>query len=353
MVAKKEKSIEARLRTHFPLYFSMDFDFCFSNLSWPIAMEAAAPNELKRRVMAAALSYQMMNKSIDYTLKRYVGDQAYEDGDGDRLDVRICDAIHDKCDQFSDYVVLTSYAKEKPSSAAIAEWTLLRIPFSIRLMLSCANRGAFFEVCALARATLEQLAWSIGCHAADERDEITGISATKSIGLLKRSVPPAGRLYGWLTDHAHWEPAVHSKAFHFQRGKVGSLFASTLFKVKSLLLVGLLQKCAHAAAVKCLQEDFEKIISSFSSGDTDSNFLEVLSDLGSYSREVKRRGMAEGPFDQLFGANSPAWTSDDLGAVKSGILDFSNLNNLFQSGVISGCQDKDVAWLLELFEAID
>lgn len=45
----------------------------------------------------------------------------------------------------------------------------------------------------------------------------------------------AGRFYGWLSRHAHWDASAHVHAFVFEGDKIGHLFASVEWKALSFL----------------------------------------------------------------------------------------------------------------------
>jgi hypothetical protein len=64
--------------SQFRIQSDVDLDFVLSRIGWPVGMTRASPPEFRRRVLAAAISYQAQLRSIDYTLKRYVDPKQYE-----------------------------------------------------------------------------------------------------------------------------------------------------------------------------------------------------------------------------------------------------------------------------------
>lgn len=193
-----KKVATAQLSQQFPLYFSIDFDFAFTNASWPVAVSSCAPEDLKRRLAAALISHQLGTKSIDYTLKRYMAGSVYPEADRSRLDLQLTAAINEKNDDYTDFVLLASCLEHKLAGSMVAEWTLIRLPFAIGVMIACAHRGAFFEVCTLARACLEQMAWAARVHGENNVADIEQTSATRAISEIKHIVGYTGKLYGWL-----------------------------------------------------------------------------------------------------------------------------------------------------------
>jgi hypothetical protein len=61
-------------------------------------------------------------------------------------------------DSFASVIgTITELDKKKPGQV-IAEWTFLRVPFSVRFLVSCANKGVLYESVVIARMVLEQIA---------------------------------------------------------------------------------------------------------------------------------------------------------------------------------------------------
>ncbi len=82
----KDKSLEQRVRTFFPKSFVLLSDgikeedlaeyeeYVYEMIYGkgnPILIKADAPLELRKKVLAAALSYSLRLKSVDYVLKKY------------------------------------------------------------------------------------------------------------------------------------------------------------------------------------------------------------------------------------------------------------------------------------------
>jgi hypothetical protein len=83
---------------------------------------------------------------------------------------------------------------------------------------------------------LEQLAWAHRAILESDDEKVSKIIAQDGIGPLKPLMPGVGRLYGWLSDHAHWSYEVHVKNIVYRKELLGHLFASAYFIATSLLI---------------------------------------------------------------------------------------------------------------------
>jgi hypothetical protein len=248
------------LALQFPIFSYEDYDFGFQFPLWPIGLKSTYPEELVRRIAAAVISYSQGNSAIDYTYKTYLKDKSYEMNDGSRIDLRIAGSISGRMRAFADLIFLVTAHEEKRQGEILCEWTFLRTPFAINFLLSCAQKGAFFESAAVARMILEQIAWAIGINALEDNSQIQNSSATKAIGLLRKICPAAGELYGWLSDHAHWAYEAHVKAMTVTEGRLTALFATNLFKARSLALTILMSLVAEAAFVSTKKDTIERAL---------------------------------------------------------------------------------------------
>lgn len=253
---KRSKAISE----NFPLFLREDFDLTFPNAHWPVGLHSTFPNELKRRIAAAIISYQMQNKGIDYTYKRYLSDHEYPRSSYKRLDLSITRLIKIQCDRFSELIYQVTSIGPKSHGEVISEWTYLRIPESIKFLASCANKGALFESAAVARTMLEQIAWACKISTLNDLYAIKGESATKSVSDLKRSCPSAGKAYGWLSKYSHWAYDAHIKAWSYENDKLRALSASPEFKAISLSLTLLILIIAISSFSSLKSETIEYLM---------------------------------------------------------------------------------------------
>jgi hypothetical protein len=180
------------------------------------------------------ISLFMGIKSIDYVLKRYLNDTDYAEGDSTRLDLRIATETANAMNAFSEALLDVSAIPNKRLGESIGELTVLRAPFGMQILISCAHRGALFEPLAIARMMLEQLAWAAAAAKEMDDNRIAKIGAEASIGALRAIVPEAGPFYGWLSAHAHWRYEAQMKGITVDEGRSGHLFASYYFKALSM-----------------------------------------------------------------------------------------------------------------------
>jgi hypothetical protein len=239
-------SVEGRrLEGELPLFQLRDFDILL-NQSWPVGVDSDYPSELRVRLSAASLSFNAGNQSIDYFRRHYLNDLVYEEAPRNRLDKRIALFLSQDLERLEK--ALDPLAPENGSlGQMVSKWTFLRTPFSFRLAVTCAQRGALFECLAIVRMILEQMAWALDVRNLDDRDAIVSRRATQSINTLKLVHPAAGPFYGWLSAHAHWTYDAHIKGFHATKDKIGMLLANSLYKAQSLGAILVLLAIADAA----------------------------------------------------------------------------------------------------------
>jgi hypothetical protein len=109
---------------------------------------------------------------------------------------------------------------------------------------------------------LEQIAWASKIDRFTDVDEIAKTSATKAIRSLDRICPVVGRLYGWMSLHAHWAFEGHVKAMRVDEdGKMQSLFATTEFKARALALTLLMSIIAVQVFRTMRAETLEQALS--------------------------------------------------------------------------------------------
>jgi hypothetical protein len=225
-----------KLKQEFPLFLFEEFDSTFPNLAWEIGMKSDYPEELFKRVGAAGVSVFLGSKSVDYIYKRYTKNVAYGCAEF-RVDKDVSAWIADTHTTFLDALRSITHRDEESFGRILFEWTLLRFPFAAKHMLSCANRGSIFEVATLARMAVEQIAWGWCIDGAKDSNAIDKLSATKAVGILSKDLRFAGRLYGWLSDYAHWSPRAHVRSMIEHKGKLGIQFASSLYKAHAYILM--------------------------------------------------------------------------------------------------------------------
>jgi hypothetical protein len=223
------------LAAAFPLCALEDFDFVLPE-PWPIGLRKTYPLELKKRVIAASTSLFMRLKSADRVRKEYGDSANYETDSEDRLDLRIDRAVNEDLERLSIHISTVSEHSEDAIGRIMSEWTFARIPFAIRMFRDCANKGGLYEPIAIARMLVEQIAWATKVRSMEVSEDVKNTSAQSSISDLKKISSGAGRLYGWMSEHAHWAYNAHIKSMFFSP-RLGLQMASYEYRAKNYALL--------------------------------------------------------------------------------------------------------------------
>jgi hypothetical protein len=221
---------------HFRIQSEVDLDFVIGQkLGYPVGMQSASPAAFKRRVLAGKLSYEMHLNSIDYTLKRYVDPALYE-----KDDVSLGEATSQYLHTASD--VLMGELKKLHTQGDIsfgvlgAELTLFRLPHALDTARILSNRGLLLEVLPLLRMCLEMMAWAHTAYYVSDNDAVVELKAQGCISSLKETYKSAGKLYGLLSQFAHWGHAIHGQFIDIDEGQVLIVEASVRYRAMSLAL---------------------------------------------------------------------------------------------------------------------
>jgi hypothetical protein len=279
-------SLEASpLSDQLPLFQLRDFDVLL-NQSWPVGVDSDYPSELRVRLSAASISFQMGNKSVDHVVKRYLTDVTYKESPTDRLDKRIAHSLKLQLGKL-DKILIELEPKNSVLGQMVSKWTFMRVPFSFDFAITCAQRGALFECLAIVRMILEQVAWSLDVRFLDDFHAITSRQASQSIGAMRSIHPAAGKFYGWLSDHAHWSYGAHIKAFESGGGTIGMRLANPLYKAQSLGAILVLFAITQAG-YRCLHETLGCTSSAEEASEIDaSSFIRELQSLAPEDRDIQ------------------------------------------------------------------
>jgi hypothetical protein len=222
--------------SQFEIQSTADLDFVISqDFGRPVGMTRASPPEFRRRILAAAISYQLGLRSIDYTLKRYVRPDTYvieEVGLGDTVSDFLRDSLE----------LLTSELRDLHTQINLtfgifgAEITLFKVPESLDMARMLANRGLFLEVLPILRLCLEMMAWSATAYYLKDEDKVMRLKAQGCISRMKPIYESTGRMYGYLSKFAHWDYAIHSHFLNLSRERTFVVHASRRYRATSLTL---------------------------------------------------------------------------------------------------------------------
>jgi len=250
--------VSKRVADQFPIFLHENYDTTFPQLPFSIGLKSTYPEELFKRIAAAAISYQAGLSSIDYTYKRYIGDKSYTRTEY-RTDFDVEKIITESTSWMSSTLRQISEELGKLDGSIIAEWTLLRVPMSIDFLVGCAHRGALFESVLIARAILEQISWAACIDRLHNFEEIHAVSATRSVGHFNKKLPGVGRFYGWMSSHAHWLPERHIQAMTVSQDGTGMVFASSRFKMIAMLLTVAISSVAINAIALMRSDELQRV----------------------------------------------------------------------------------------------
>jgi hypothetical protein len=220
---------------HFKIQSEVDLDFVIGQqLGWPIGMLRRSPPEFWRRVLAAAISYQLQLRSIDYALKRYVASDLYESNDlplGDAASDYLRDSVTKLMNELRDL-----HTKGPTFGMFGAEITLYRVPHSLDVARMLSNRGLLLEVLPILRLCLEMTAWANVAFHMQNEEKVVALKAQNCIADLKNVYETAGKIYGYLSTFSHWGHVVHGEFLSFDDQQVAVLKASVRYRAVALAL---------------------------------------------------------------------------------------------------------------------
>jgi hypothetical protein len=222
---------------HFHIQSEAELDFVIGqHAGVPIGMSRKTSPEFRRRILAAAISYQFGLRSIDYALKRYVESDLYEEipfllGDATSDYLHTCTVALEQ-----ELRKLHTTTEELPFGVLGAELTLYKIPYTIDIARMLANRGLLLEVLPILRQCLEMMCWANVAFHIREEDKVVTLKAQNCISRTKLAYEPVGRLYGYLSTFTHWGHVVHGHFLNFADDQVAVLKASARYRAMALAL---------------------------------------------------------------------------------------------------------------------
>ena len=199
-----------------------------------VGLSSRAPAELKRRIIAAKLSYELGLKSIDYAKKSYVAQNSYEIS-ADTMGQRASDLINYACEQSSIQLKeLHRIGTNSTYGRVGADIAVLRAIDAIRNAKILANRGYLLEPIPILRLAVEMIAWAAAAFFFDDESRLDGLKAENCIRDAKKIYKPAGRLYGYLSMFSHWRRDIHRSFLVIKENQAGVITVSCLHRAMSL-----------------------------------------------------------------------------------------------------------------------
>lgn len=153
-----------------------------------IGVPMSMPNEFKIRVFAAAKSYILSNKSVDYTLKKYGKrwDFTIQQDDPEMLIYELCLRVKQSSAVTISYLISIPGKPDLPNVFACTA-AILRLKNSFKAALLCIRQGMHVETVAMSRLILEQIAWISAIYQlSSDFDEYTKLNPQSCISKLKK-----------------------------------------------------------------------------------------------------------------------------------------------------------------------
>ena len=224
------------LTKHFQIQSEADLDFVIGQrLGYPIGMQRKSPPEFRRRIAAAAASYQLQLRSIDYALKRYIDPNLYEDED-----ISLGDEISDylyECATFLEEELENLHTIDDPTFGIFgAEITLYKAPHALDAARMLSNRGLLLEVLPILRLCLEMMSWAHVAFRIHDEDKVISLKSQNCISTLKNIYKTSGKIYGYLSRFTHWGYVVHRQFLTADKRRIAVFKASVRYRAMSLAL---------------------------------------------------------------------------------------------------------------------
>lgn len=220
----------------FQIQSIVELDFVVGqNFGFPVGMSRQSPPEFRRRVLAAAISYPLQLRSLDYTLKNYVEPNLFEEEK-----VRVGDEISDFIKKATN--VIMSELKKLHTNENItfgifgSEITMYKIPHTIDVARMLSNRGLLLEVIPILRTCLEMMSWASVAFYMKEENNVVSLKAQNCISNFKKIYKTSGSIYGYLSIFSHWGYVVHNNFLNFDDEGVSILKASVRYRALTLAL---------------------------------------------------------------------------------------------------------------------
>jgi hypothetical protein len=171
-----------------------------------VAVPFDAPPLFKARVLAAANTYFLGKKSVDYELKRN-GDSYKLKRPSAEERVMFGALVASKRHVQGLTAALSGFPNVEVNSGLFAaEVCLIRLQASFKSAVLLIRQGYALEAAAVCRLILEQLAWAFAIHKLEDHS-FFDLEPNRCITELKRLCPTAGRFYGSLSGLAHVHPS--------------------------------------------------------------------------------------------------------------------------------------------------
>jgi hypothetical protein len=218
---------------------------------------------LRLNVRAAVIASTLRLSSIDYARRRYVPSHETQETSEESPRAAYTTAYHSAKAYMSRLTEkLQTSGRLDPSVGAFgASLVLERLAPSFFCAHFLYRMGHKYEGHAVARLILEQIAWAYAAHQSDDLAYLENIETTRSVGALKRFVPEAGQLYGFLSTKTHIDYSSHMEFLRVEDGKNVVLHAQPHYEeyAEVILLLADIFGLVWEVSQNAYLDDFEAI----------------------------------------------------------------------------------------------
>lgn len=196
-----------------------DFDIVGTPFSIALLPMQQSSLGVRDNILAAIIASSHRLKSIDYVKERYVRSSPI---DASTSPLREYINAYKSAKQYIEKLILrlSGEGLPLPSNGAFgASLVLERLPISFFSAHLLYRLGQRYEAHAVSRLILEQIAWAHEAYKLEDVDAIEKIVTTKTISNLKKVIPAAGNLYGFLSNKTHINYKSHIDFLRVENGQ--------------------------------------------------------------------------------------------------------------------------------------
>lgn len=198
-----------------------DFEIISTVQNMALIPRQGSPDSLRLNIRAAVIASTLRLSSVDYARRRYVSAPEIPEADKDTPPIAYTAAYHSAKSYMSKLLTkLQTSGRPDPTVGVFgASIVLERLAPSFFCAHFLYRMGHSYEGHAVTRLILEQIAWAYTAYQSDDLTFLESIKTTRSISALKRLIPEAGRLYGFLSTKTHIDYTSHMEFLRVEDGQ--------------------------------------------------------------------------------------------------------------------------------------
>lgn len=182
-----------------------DYDI-LSTRMMSVAVPHTTTESFRKLIWAAMATYVFGNSSVDHVMRRYAYLWDRREGRSFEDDRRVL-ALRETVSIVKEIADALDRVSVKTLGPICAKSALARLEATFKAAYGLVRRKYIFEVDALTRLILEQIAWAFVVFSKSD-DAVFSWKPTKCIDPFKAEYPECGRLYRKLSESAHIDPSI-------------------------------------------------------------------------------------------------------------------------------------------------